>query len=195
MRHLRLGVIGAVWLGALFVASYAGCEKRVEPTFEADAHIWDHVPLRVHLDAELADSYDDSLREAVIAWKRAAGCPLFEITTDAATADVKIINGNPTDDRGDCKAKCSTTEHAACACLRVGAMVTAEVYYLAPNTIDVAYVTFAHELGHVLGFADDPGVRTSMMRPDVIKGVSESSTFLRISDSDRKAARKRYCSK
>ena len=120
-------------------------------------------------------------------------CPLVARTSKPELADVTFINGNPTDERGDCKARCDTTDHAACTCLRRGATVTAEVYYLAPNTIDVAYVTFAHELGHVLGFAHDPGFRGSMMRPDVIAAMSERNTFVRVSHNDGRAARDRYC--
>lgn len=183
-QWVRIGLMASLALLGGLAAWRAAVEaERVEPVWlEAPGVVpWAHTPIRVRLAADL-DTYAEAVHAAVRMWNEQAGCQLFrEEPPEELDYDVRVVFlkdepcGGVASDPGK--------DVAASTYFCAGGGVDISVEHL--DEMQVAYVVFAHELGHVLGLAHDP---SGLMAP-----MASTAELVLPSDKDRLAVRARYC--
>lgn len=116
---------------------------------------WPELPIRVRIDENL-DSVQNEVRAALWTWNHWAGRPLFEESLFGSDVRVSLLQ-----------------------CIRPGVLAMAPhltesgrlgaAVLVCPSTIvespEDQIQILTHEFGHVLGFAHDPLVETSIMYP------------------------------
>jgi len=168
---------------ALLIALLCSSGCRDEPTFDTISPVAPTaLPLRVVADRGVPHS---SLKEALGAWNRAAGCKLFLIASDRP--DVYIANDAPTDGAGAWASRCDGQVEVACTAFGKDGW---RIFYPSPSTIDIDMWVLAHELGHVLGLAHDDGLSMSPMKPN----AGDGGKMMLVTHADSVALHRRYCS-
>jgi hypothetical protein len=123
--------------------------------------VWDHVPLTVSIVPELSD-YSASLDEAILFWNRDLGFALFRRATPTENVDVSVISGSASD-----PGLAATSHH------RVGALFALVEIRKPGDVVEMQYV-LAHELGHVVDLAHDPGQSSIMHSTIELTGLDTS---------------------
>lgn len=142
---------------------------------------WYAVPITVRWDG-IDTVYDGSIRGAIGAWNHAAGCDVFR-----QEADARVVLS--TYDGTACGAQASLESYkGATAGTWRCSSTSAEVKFQALSDIRSAYVTAAHELGHVLGLDHD---RSIIMQAAEFDPIGDRLPWP--SDADGAAVGARYC--
>lgn len=177
--------------GMLVIVSVSfvyGCKRNVEPTFDPRAPSWKNLPLRVF---PVGGARGASLDAALSFWEREVSCApnVFLLADTADVADVTLEHDAPPANT-QCGRMCDGQIHLACTCYDPVRKI-ARVYYPAPSTIDVDWLVWAHELGHVIGLAHDLGQRVTVMRVDISSAIQDHAPVI-VTDKDSRAICSRY---
>lgn len=143
--------------------------------------VW-RVPVSVTID----DSVDDreAVRYAVNFWNQQMGYKLFVISDGLGDVIVRV----GTESRCDRAAACAYHEYDGDGTLRGYADV------VRVHSSTEAYYAIAHELGHLLGLAHDPGDNMSIMYRSVLRNITVNRPFppVYVTPNDKAAVRARY---
>ena len=156
----------------------AACTPVNEPTFEADAHIWERS--RIPLSVTSTDNLDArDIRAAVNVWNT-RGCTLLRYDGAGDHGDIVVRVGDDIseDAAGGWQMRLKAGKWYGDALIRQ------------PFDRRVIFVTAAHELGHVLGLAHDLTQSMSIMYPHA---AGRESGYVNATDKDLKALAARYC--
>jgi hypothetical protein len=134
---------------AIVIAIQVRLDRRAEPVWADNARTWPRVPLLVRSGIEV-QAYGLQLRHAMQLWNHEVGCTLFE-EAGPERPDVRVIflRDEP------CGKLPVALEKKAAAGTYYCADGTADIELLTLDDVRVAYLLFAHELGHALGLAHD----------------------------------------
>lgn len=162
-----------------FAAILLGYKYKVQPNevvWHERARHWDHMPLTV-----LIEDFQRPARVAINLWNSRIGCTVFVI---AGNTDVTIKSHDGT--------PCSSltvelgSQDAAGGAYLCGA--GAEVHVMHPGDIWQQTFIIHHELGHILGLADE---HWAAMGP--IPEHDVATPMIRATDKDTAALKERYC--
>lgn len=163
------------WVILLLIATACGVANRVpkpmrvpEPTgwsmcyeadgtpssYEGDCKNPELITWALPILVYVPDNYPDRLRlgQALQVWDEWLGTEVFRVTTEAKLADVTVVVG------GKAFGYAGMAPH-----VKVNGKISFKVLIWDPyyGRTDI----IAHELGHVLGLAHDPGYKRSVMHP------------------------------
>ena len=150
---------------------------------------WEGLPIGVDMDADIADSYEGSVDEAIDFWNSELDTTAF-VRAGVALTVVHVVVGSASDD-GDGATSFYRDEDG---------VLHALIEVRQPGDITEVYYIVAHELGHSLGLCHDPDDWLSIMYPKLDyawDGVDQSGEpvdfrTIIVTDNDRTALRDQY---
>lgn len=196
----RLTIGLSVAAGMFVLIWYLNSERQKhEPVWaEGDkAVFWPRPQLPLKVYAPDWEGHTGSVRDAVKTFGEMVGCTLMVMTNRADDADITILNEG-----------CETgPNHAGCT-FYDPAKKKALIKVGQPGDVTQSYVIFYHELTHAWGLAHDgvyplpqPGEKPALFVPITADNAGAHSNRLgqgallpALSDKDREALWKRYCS-
>lgn len=174
----------------LSAAAWHEVIDRQDVVWHERAHVWGELPLQLWYDPTIGGVYAPTFADAVALWNKRAGCKLFTVTPQKADADV-VVEPYIGEKCSNPLAFDTTAGSLAHTVFCASGDVTIQLRTL--DHVGQVFRLFVHELGHVLGLADDSVGVGGAMGPVSVPRQGDSPEYSRVSSKDLGAVAGRYC--